>query len=293
MNVSEVLEWPVPKNVTGVRQFLGLHSYYRRFVKNFSVITKPLNNLTTKESSLNWDDKCQEAFDTLKTKLDIPGVMAFPQDKGTYILDTDACDVGIWAVLSQQQDGVEHVVAYGSPSLNRAVHNYCVTDKELLAVRYFMEYFRHYLLGRTFIVRTDHQAIIWLFQLKHPKGRIARWIEILSTYNFSIKYRPGKRHGNADTLSRCPNPRDRHCAEQDNLETLRCGPCNKCQKRSLEMGHNETPTEQPQQASSEQTRACRKTGGSALSREIKMHLVNVVIHGILYTVYDMVSKETD
>ena len=215
--------------MTEVRQFLGLCSYYRRFVKNFSVITKPLNTLTTNEASLNWDDKCQEAFDTLKTKLASPGVMAFPQDKGTYILDTDACDVGIGAVLSQQQDGVERVVAYGSHSLNRAERNYCVTDKELLAVRYFMEYFRHYLLGRTFMVRTDHQAIRWLFQLKHPKGRIAHWIEILSAYNFRIEYRPGKRHQNANALSRCPNPRDCHCAEQDNLEALRCGPCNKCQ----------------------------------------------------------------
>ena len=170
MNVSKVLEWPVQKNVTEVRQFLGLCSYYRCFVKNFSVnfsvITKPLNNLTTKGASLNWDDKCQEAFDTLKTKL------TSPQDKGTYILDTDACDVGIGAILSQQQDGVERVAAYGSRSINRAEHNYCVTDKELLAVRYFMEYFRHYLLGHTFIVWTDHQAIRWLFQLKHPKGRI-------------------------------------------------------------------------------------------------------------------------
>ena len=266
MNVSKVLEWPVPKNVTEVRQFRGLCSYYRRFVKNFSVITKPLNNLTTKEASLNWDDICQEAFDTLKTKLASPGVMAFPQDKGTYILDTDACDVGIGAVLCQQQDGVERVVAYGSHSLNRAERDYCVTDKELLAVRYFMEYLRYYLLGRTFMVRTDHQAIRWLFLLKHPKGRIAHWIEILSAYNFSIEYRPGKRHGNADALSRCPYPRDCHCAEQDNLEALRCGPWNKCQKRSLVMGHNETATEQPQQASSEPTRACRKTGDSALSR---------------------------
>ena len=254
------------KNVTEVRQFLGLCSYYRRFVKNFSLITKPLNNLTTKEASLNWDDKCQEAFDTLKTKLASPGVMAFPQDKGTYILDTDACDVGIGAVLSQQQDGVERVVAYGSHSLNRAESNYCVTDKELLAVRYFMEYFRHYLLGRTFMVRTDHQAIRWLFQLKHSKGRIARWIEILSAYNFSIEYRPGKRHGNADALSRCPNPCDCQCAEYDNLEALRCGPCNKCQKRSLEMKHNENAKEQSQQASSEQTQASRQTGGSVFSR---------------------------
>ena len=103
MNISKVVEWPVPKKCDRSKTISRTisSSYYRRFVKNFSVITKPLNNLTTKEASLNWDDKCQEAFDTLKTKLASPGVMAFPQEKGTYILDTDACDVGIGAVLAR------------------------------------------------------------------------------------------------------------------------------------------------------------------------------------------------
>ena len=112
---------------------------------------------------------------------------------------------------------------------------YCVTDKELLAVRYFVEYFHHYLLGREFTVRTDHQALKWLFGFKEPKGRIARWLEILAQYQFDMEYRPGKAHGNADGLSRCPNPRDCQCPDEDNLENLKCGPCTKCKKRAEEM----------------------------------------------------------
>lgn len=237
-NISKITGWSEPKTVTEVRQFLGLCSYYRRFVRNFSIIAKPLTKLTTNDSELLWSTECQSAFDELKARLVGPEVMAFPRDDGTYILDTDACNIGIGSVLSQVQDGKERVIAYASRSLNKSEKNYCVTDKELLAVKYFVEYFRYHLLGRQFTIRTDHQAIKWLFTLKEPKGRIQRWIEILSAYNFDIEYRPGNRHGNADGLSRCPNPRDCHCHEQDNMESLKCGPCKKCQKRSMESDSN-------------------------------------------------------
>ena len=163
--------------------------------------------------------------------------MAYPLDTGQYILDTDACDLGIGAVLSQVQDGKERVIAYASRSLSKSEKNYCVTDKELLAVLYFTEYFRHYLLGRQYIVRSDHQALKWLFTLKDPKGRVARWIEILSAYNFIIEYRPGKQHANADSLSRCYNPRNCTCPED---ETLKCGPCSKCKKRANDINTDET-----------------------------------------------------
>ena len=145
-------------------------------------------------------------------------------------MDTDASDFGIGAVLSQVQDGHEKVIAYASRTLNRAECNYCVTDKELLAVKNFMEYFRQYLLGRSFVVRTDHQALIWLFSLREPKGRIARWIEILSAYQFTIEYRQGKKHGNADGMSRCQDPRRCSCPRP--LQVLKCGPCNTCWRKS-------------------------------------------------------------
>jgi hypothetical protein len=161
--------------------------------------------------------------------------MAHPLDGEMYILDTDACDVSIGAVLSQVQDGCEKVIAYGSRTLSKTERNYCVTDRELLAVVYFIQYYKHYLLGRHFVLRTDHQALKWLFSLKEPKNRIARWIEILSAYDFEIQYRPGKRHGNADALSRCPNPRECECAEEFCEQNLKCGPCKKCTKRAEDM----------------------------------------------------------
>lgn len=104
----------------------------------------------------------------------------------------------------------------------------------MLAVKYFVNHYRHYLLGRHFVVRTDHQALKWLFSLKEPKNRIARWIEILSAFDFEIEYRPGKKHGNADAMSRCLNPANCQCnAEEGNV--LNCGPCRKCLNRSVNM----------------------------------------------------------
>ena len=231
-NITKVKTWPVPTNVTEVRMFLGFCSYYRRFVQAFSTIAYPLSDLTKKESPLEWTSSCQTAFDTLKNAIISPPIVSHIHDTGPVILDTDACDVGKGAVLSQMQGEHERVIAYGSRTLNSAEQNYCVTDKELLAIKHFVEYFRQYLLGRPFVVRTDHQALIWLFSLKEPKGRIARWIKILSAYDFSIEYRQGKKHLNADGMSRCPNPRDCQC---DTNETLSCGPCKKCIRQSETM----------------------------------------------------------
>ena len=234
-NLMKIKQWSQPKSVTQVRQFIGLASYYRRHVKDFSKIVAPMVQLTKKGENFIWSEECEEAFSKIKSLLIQAPIMAYPLDDGEYILDTDASDVGIGAVLSQIQDGQEKTIAYGSRTLNKAERNYCVTDKELLALRYFVEYYRQYLLGRKFIIRTDHQALVWLFSLKEPKGRIARWIEILSSYDFTILHRPGKKHGNADGMSRCPLPNECLCAEVDTLECLKCGPCKKCVKRSKDM----------------------------------------------------------
>jgi hypothetical protein len=112
-----------------------------------------------------WLDSCQQAVDKLKQALVSLELMAYPCDTGDCILDTDACETAIGAVLSHIQDGHLRVIAYGSRTLNRAEGNYCFKDKELLAVRYFIEYYRRYLLGKTFTARTDHQTLIWLFSL--------------------------------------------------------------------------------------------------------------------------------
>ena len=231
-NVQRLADWPIPTRVKDVRAFLGLGNYYRRFVRNYSQIVKPLTELTKKNQVFRWTEECQSAFDSLKTVLLGPEVMAYPTDDGEYTLDCDACDLSIGAVLSQHQGGQDRVIAYGSRTLNKAEQNYCVTDRELLAVKHFTELYKHYLLGRKFAIRTDHQALKWLFTLKEPKGRVARWIEILSAFNFSIEYRPGQHHGNADGMSRCPDPRACECEDSNQLP---CGPCNKCTSKSVAM----------------------------------------------------------
>ena len=203
--------------------------------------------------------------------------MAYHREDAEYILDTDASDIAIGAVLSQIQDGREKVISYGSRALNKAEKNYCITDKELLALRHFVEYYRQYLMGQKFLVRTDHQALVWLFKLKEPKARIARWLEILSVYNFKVQHRPGQKHGNCDSLSRFVNPRDCTCPDVDNSENLKCGPCNKCKKRIVDMKytsepHSEVDTSQDMQIKDlreepENTVKTVKTSRTAESRE--------------------------
>ena len=158
-------------------------------------------------------------------------------EAGELILDVDASDLGIGAVLHQLQDDRERVIAYASRAVNRAERNYCITEKELLAVRFFIEHFRQYLLERKFLVRTDHQALVWLLKLKETRGKIARWIEILSHYYFSLEYRPGRKQTHCDALSRFENPRECYCPYLDTSETLKCGPCKKCMKRAQDILH--------------------------------------------------------
>ena len=241
-NIEKILKWQRPVTVKEVQSFLGLANYYRRFIHSYSDHVRPLIDLTRKGAQFSWDERCEEAFDHVKSVLVSPDIMAHPRSQGEFILDTDASDVCIGAVLSQVQDGTERVIAYGSKSLNKAERNYCVTDRELLAIRYFTEYYRVYLLGKPFLIRTDHQALKWLFSMKEPKNRVARWIEALAEFDYEIHHRAGKKHQNADAMSRCPNPWDCNCKI---FETLRCGPCRKClRKTELMMG--KMPDEPPE-----------------------------------------------
>ncbi|MEW8545559.1 MAG: reverse transcriptase domain-containing protein [Candidatus Thiodiazotropha sp.] len=237
-NITKILDWPRPKTVRQIKQFVAMGSYYRRYIKDFASLVRPMINLTKKGQKFIWSSSCEEAFVLLKKALISTDIMGYPlNEAGEFILDVDASGVGIGAVLHQIQGDRERVIAYASRALNKAESNYCITEKELLAVRYFIEYFRQYLLGRRFLVRSDHQSLVWLFQLKEPRGKIARWIEILSQYDFAIQYRPGRKQTHCDALSRCENPRSCDCPDQDTTEPLKCGPCKKCIKRAQDMMH--------------------------------------------------------
>ena len=128
--------------------------------------------------------------------------MSFPTDDGLFILDTDASDETIGAVLSQVQLGREKVIAFGSRSLGKSERNYCATDRELLVLKYFVQYYKHYLLGRKFVVRSDHESLKWLYSLKEPKHRIARWIEAFQSLTLSWSTDQGE---NTAMQTLCPD----------------------------------------------------------------------------------------
>ena len=204
--VSAVAAWETPKRVKDVRAFLGLTGYYRRFIKDYGKIAKPLHHLTEKDQTFNWTTETQESFDKLKEALTTAPILGYPSQKETdrFILDTDASNCHIGGVLSQIQNGQEKVIAFGSKVLSKAERNYCVTRRELLAVVHFCTQYKHYLIGRNFDLRTDHGALTWLFQFKQPEGQIARWLELLSQFQMNIIHRPGRIHSNGDGLSRKP-----------------------------------------------------------------------------------------
>ena len=202
--IDSIRDWPVPKNVKDLRSFLGLCSYYRRFVQGFSNIAKCLHKLTEKDAIFIWEEEHQAAFEKLKYFLTTSPILACPTRVGEFILDTDASNFGAGAVLSQIQEGEERVISYFSKTFSKAQRNYCVTRRELLAIVMSVKHFHSYLYGQKFRVRTDHGALTWLMKFKNPEGQIARWIEILSTYDMTIEHRAGRLHSNADALSRRP-----------------------------------------------------------------------------------------
>ena len=217
--VEAVKSWPKPTTATEVKSFLGLCSYYRRFISFFADIAHPLHQSAT-VSPFEWTQEADDAFSKLKQMLTESPILAYPQLDVEFVLDTDASSTGIGAVLSQQVNGQERVVAYFSRALKAPERHYCVTRKELLAMVKAIRHFHAYLYGRKFRLRTDHSALRWLLNFRHPEGQTARWIESLQQYDFSVEHRPGVQHTNADALSRRPCLRDtcRHCERLESRE---------------------------------------------------------------------------
>lgn len=220
--VRAVQQWPTPKDVGELRSFLGLASYYRRFVQGFADVAAPLHQLTAKGAVFEWSERAERAFQLLRRALCQAPVLAFPQPGDQFVVDTDASNWGVGAVLSQVQGGTERVIAYYSRALSKPERNYCVTRRELLAVVAGLRHFRHYLYGTPFLLRTDHAALTWLMNFKEPEGQVARWIAALQTYQFEIHHRAGRSHGNADALSRrpCLEAECRYCTRLEEREEL-------------------------------------------------------------------------
>jgi hypothetical protein len=182
--VKAVTEWPPCKSAKEVKSFLGLSGYYRKFIKDYADIARPLTDLLKQSKEFFWSPACQAAQDRLKAALVSADILALSVDKFSYWLDTDASDHTIGCVLSQEQaDETTKVIAYASKKLSPAEANYCVTRRELLAIVYYLKHFRHLLLGNKVVLRTDHAALIWLKRQKEPTGQSARWLQVIDEFN--------------------------------------------------------------------------------------------------------------
>ena len=253
-----IIEWPQPQNIKEVRQFTGLCAYYRRYVKNFSQIARPLHKLTEKERPFLWTEECTKAFNDLKRALTSSPILAYPIPGVEYILDTDASAEALGSVLSQVQDGHERVICYYSRNFNKPERNYCVTRKELLAIVDSVKHFHQYLYGSKCTVRTDHESLAWLMRFSNPESQLARWIETLSMYDITIKYRLGRMNANTDGLSRIPCNMCHYCSKQEDLSAQRAAKKTvsheSCRKMTLRSNtqtveENDTLEESPQGSS--------------------------------------------
>ena len=203
--VEKVVNLQRPTTLKQLRSFLGLMSYFRKFIPGHASIAAPLNRLLKKQEKFSWGDPQQKAFTTLKSKLvaaPILGTVDYSKERGAFKIRIDASKLGIAGVLYQFQKEKWRVIAYYSKALTSAEKNYSITEMECLAVIRTIEKFHHFLRGERFIIETDHIALTWLRTCKHPPGRLLRWTLSLSEFDFCIQHRHGDKMQEVDALSR-------------------------------------------------------------------------------------------
>ncbi len=237
--IAATKTWPIPQTLRQLRSFLGFAGYYRRFVRDYSKIVKPLNDLTGGYPPLRkgqktvdcagkyfnprapfaerWTPACQAAFECIKEKLTSSPVLAFANPKLPYVIHTDASSTGLGAALYQEQEGSMRVIAYASRGLTPSESRYPAHKLEFLALKWsIVEKFHDYLYGNTFTVVTDNNPLTYVLTSAKLDAASHRWLAALSTFDFHIKYRAGKANQDADGLSR--RPHHEFPADHDSLE---------------------------------------------------------------------------
>nr|GEV71586.1 DNA-directed DNA polymerase [Tanacetum cinerariifolium] len=204
--VDVIAKLPHPTTVKGIRSFLSHASFYRRFIQDFSKISRPMNHLLEKNTPFIFSEDCIKAFQTLKKKLTEAPILIDPNWDLPFELMCDASDFVIGAVLGQRHEKHFKPVHYASKTMNDAETNYTITEKEMLAVVYAFENFRSYLIMNKSIVHTDHSALKYLFAKKDAKARLLRWVLLLQEFDFKVLDTKGAENLAADHLSRLENP---------------------------------------------------------------------------------------
>jgi len=209
--IEAIQKYPIPKTPRDIKSFLGLLGYYRKFIKNFAKITKPMTECLKKNCKVEHTKEFVDCFNTCKNLLSSEPVLTYPDFNKPFELTTDASMYAIGAILSQDN----HPICYASRTLNPAEIHYSTIEKELLAIVWSCQYFRPYLFGHKFTILTDHQPLQWLFSLKEPASRLVRWRLKLEEFDYQIQYKRGKQNQAADALSR--NPVDLNALETESI----------------------------------------------------------------------------
>lgn len=221
--VAVIKTYPVPVDIPTLRSYLGLVGYYRRFVKNFSIIASCLYDLLKKDVKFVWNDQHQKAFETLRDNLCADPILGFPDLNKEFIVTVDSSTKAVGFVLSQvNEDGVEHPIAYSGHTLNPQQQKWGITEIECLGLISAVKEFHPYLTNQKFKIYTDHISLKWLDGIKHKTGRLYRWSLLLSPYNYEIIHRPGKALPHVDSLSRRQYPSGSELPPNDEINEEVC-----------------------------------------------------------------------
>ena len=220
IKVAGVADWKTPKNVKDIRKFLGFCNFYRRFIRKFSQIAKPLNDRLKKGVQWTWGESEDKAFEELKRRICEEPVLLQPNQKKPFEVEVDTSNYAIGAVLMQKDDSnVLHPVAFFSKTMNQAQRNYDVYNHKLLALVETCRHWRHYLHqpAHTVKIHTDHANLLYWKNPGEHNRRVARWHAELMEYNFTLVHLPGKKNSRADALSR---HLDHDTGEEDNKQLI-------------------------------------------------------------------------
>jgi hypothetical protein len=215
--VEKILKAPALKTKKQVRSFLGLAGYYRSFVEGFSEVVADLVELTKKgqPNQVKWEDRHEKAFAEIKRRLASTPILRLPDLSKPFTVQTDASDRGLGAVLLQEHDGQLHPVIYASKLLSGAARHYATVEKECLAVVWAFEKFQNYLLGKTFVLQTDHAPLQYLRTAKYQNSKLMRWSMLLQPYKYVVKYIRGSENFCADYLSRMYGGEEEEVSESE------------------------------------------------------------------------------